>query len=102
MCRSLLNDPATVHDGDFVSEVSCHGEVMSDEQIRHSQRVLQLHQKIGDLRLYRTIECRKRLIQNQKLGFESQCASDGKPLTLAATQFRGRPPHNVWGKTNSF
>src|SRR5947199_10266552 len=56
------------HNGDLVSEVSSHGQVVGDEQIRHSQGALQLHQKIGDLRLHRTIESRERLIQNQEFG----------------------------------
>src|SRR5437899_1997549 len=102
LCRSLLNDPAAVHHGDLVSEVTCHSQVMRNEQICHSQRALQIHQEIGNLRLYRTIESRKRLIQNQELGLESQCASNGQSLALATTQLRGRPFHNVGGKTDSF
>src|SRR5438874_7842789 len=56
------------------------GQVMRNEQIRHPQRALQFHQEVGDLRLHRTIESRKRLIQNQELRLEGQCASDGQPL----------------------
>ncbi len=100
--RALLHDPATIHHGDLVSQVSGHGQVVRNEQIRHPQRALQLHQEIGDLRLHRTIESRKRLIQNQQLGLERQCASDGQPLALTTAQLGGKPLHNVWGKTNSF
>src|SRR5947209_6676179 len=37
LCRSLLNDPAAVHHGDLVSEVTCHSQVMRNEQICHSE-----------------------------------------------------------------
>src|SRR5258707_8526762 len=100
--RALLHDAAAIHHGDFVSQVSGHGQVMRNEQIRHPQGALQFHQEIGDLRLHRTIESRKRFIQNQELRLERQRASDGQPLALATAQLSGKPPHNVWGKTNSF
>src|SRR6266850_3120595 len=75
---------------------------MGNEQIRHPQRALQVHQEIGDLCLHRTIESRERLIQNQELRLERQCSSDGQSLALTAAQLAWRPLHNVWGKTNSF
>src|SRR6266436_3938558 len=100
--RALLHDAAAIHHGDFVSQVSGHGQVMRNEQIRHPERTLQLHQEIGDLRLHRTIESRERFIQNQELWLEGQRASDGQPLALTAAQLSGRPLYNVWRKTDSF
>src|SRR6266851_3450973 len=100
--RALLHDAAAIHHGDFVSQVSGHGQVMRNEQIRHPQGALQLHQEIGDLRLHQTIESRERLVQNQELGLERQRASDSQPLALATAQLRGRPVHDVRGKTHSF
>src|SRR5712664_840286 len=99
---ALLDNPAAIHHGDLVSKVSGHGQIMRDEQIRRPERGLQIDQKIGNLRLHRTIESRERLIENQEPGLERQCASDGQPLALTAAQLGRRPLHNVWGKTNSF
>src|SRR5256884_1581023 len=65
----------SIHNGDLVSQVSGHGQVMRNEQIRHPQRALQLHQEVGDLRLYRTIEGRKRLIQNRSEEHTSELQS---------------------------
>src|SRR6266567_338839 len=49
---TVLHDAAAIHYGDLISKMSCHGQVMRNEQIRHPQSALQLYQEIGDLRLH--------------------------------------------------
>src|SRR6266404_10004589 len=75
---------------------------MCNEQIRHSQRALQIHQEIGDLRLHGTIKGRQSLVQNQELRLQRQRPSDGQPLALPAAQLSGKPRRHAWRKTNSF
>ncbi len=75
---------------------------MCNEQIRHAQRALQIHQEIGDLRLHGTIKGRQSLVQNQELRLQRQRSSDGQPLALPAAQLSGKPRRHAWRKTNSF
>src|SRR6266571_4386521 len=49
---TVLHDAAAIHYGDLISKMSCHDQVMRNEQIRHPQSALQLYQEIGDLRLH--------------------------------------------------
>ena len=61
-----------------------HGEVMGDEQARHAQLRLQLHQQVENLRTHRNIQRAHRLVTHQQRRAQRQGAGDDNALALAA------------------
>ena len=57
-----LDDDPEIHDSDAVADVADHRKVMGDEQISQPHFLLQVFQKIDDLRLNGNIQCRDRFI----------------------------------------
>ena len=80
----MLDDLAVAHHGDFVGEVSGHGEVVGDEEKGCAERGLEFEKEIGDLRLNRAIESGEGFVENENFGLERERAGDGQPLALAA------------------
>ena len=85
--RRALHDLAEVHDGDVVGDVTHHGEIMRDEQIRQPAFRLQVGEQIQDLRLHRHVERADRLIAHHELRLDRQRPRDPHALPLAARQF---------------
>ncbi|MNL22118.1 hypothetical protein D3C87_1434460 [compost metagenome] len=81
---ALLHNAAKIHDRDAIRHVANHAHVMADEQIGQPQLVLKASHQVQHLRLHRYIECRCRLVTDQKLGLTCQSAGNGDALTLAA------------------
>ena len=61
---------------------------MRNEQIRKSQRGLQLQKKVDELSLDGYVNARKRLVQNQQFRIEGKRPCNGKALSLSAAEFR--------------
>ena len=82
--RSLLDDPAQIHDRDPVAQRPGEAEVVGDEDQRQVAAPLELEQHGEDLRPHRGVEHRDRLVADQPLGLEHQGRGDRDPLALAA------------------
>ena len=59
-------------------------KIVGNEQIRQVVLLLQIHQKIDDLRLNRHVERRDRLVAYDETGVKRQRAGDAYPLALSA------------------
>ena len=94
-CRSLGNfyDLANVHDGDAVTDVLNHTEVVGDEEIGEVKLVLELQEQIQDLGLHRDVKGRHRLVARSPPGREGQGPSDADALALTAAEGMGVAVH---------
>src|SRR6476469_784282 len=61
-----LHDLAEVHHRDTVADVLDQAQVVRDEEVRQIELLPQIHQEVDDLRLYGDVECRDRLVEDQK------------------------------------
>ena len=59
-------------------------QIMSDKQIRHAQLVLQFLEHIYHLRLNGHIQCRNRLVTDDKLRVYRECSCNTDTLSLSA------------------
>ena len=67
-CRSLFYYFALADHHQLMAENLDHCQVVTDKQIRQIVLLLQTAQQLYHLPLYRTIQCRGRLIQQDQLG----------------------------------
>src|SRR5207247_1899973 len=81
-----LDDLSEVHHRDAVADVPHHRKIVSDEQIRELEAILQVLEKVDDLRLDGHVECRDRLVANNELRLHGERAGDPDALTLAARE----------------
>src|SRR5207247_889897 len=68
--RSRLDDLAVPHDNDFAGERADDLEIVADEHISKPPPLLEITQKIDDLRLHRHIKGRSRLVENDEFWLE--------------------------------
>lgn len=66
---------------------------MRDEDEGEAHFTAQLVQQCDNLRLNRNIERRDRLVADDELRFQRQCAGNGDPLPLAAGELVRITPH---------
>ena len=83
---ALLHHDAPLQDGDAVSDLRHHAEVVSDEQQRRAAAALQVAQQRQHLRLRRDIQRRRRLVGDQHAGFQRQGRRDADALALPAAE----------------
>ena len=86
----FTNRPA-VHHRDAAGQLRHNREIVRYEQIGETERVAQIGEKIDDGRLNRDIECRYRLITNDKARTRCQCAGNRDTLALAAAELERIP-----------
>jgi hypothetical protein len=90
--RPRLDDAPAVHDKQPVTDARHHRQVVADEQERRAVLVHEVAEQGNDLRLYRHVERRGRLVGEQ----ERRPARDGHrqhhPLALPARQLIGKGP----------
>jgi hypothetical protein len=84
--RSLLDDPAQVHDGQPVGDVPGQAEVVGDDQDGQAEVADQAQQQGQDLAPDRGVEARHRLVGHQHARLQGQRPGDHHPLALAARQ----------------
>ena len=82
---SSFDDLPMVHDQDKVANVLDHSKIMRNEQIRNTQLILQILQKIDDLSLDAHIESADRLIANNETRLDGQGPGNADSLPLTAT-----------------
>src|SRR5438552_17057048 len=59
---------------------------MSDEEVRELEAILELLEKVDDLRLDRDVERRDRFVADDELGLDRERAGDPDALALAARE----------------
>ena len=84
--------PAKIHHGDPVAHRFHHSEIMGDEQQRQSKARLHVFQQIEDLSANRNVERRNRLVADDELGIEDECARNADALALSAGKFMRQAP----------
>lgn len=82
---------AQVHHRYPIGGVLDNAQVVSDEQEREVQFILEVHQEVHDLSLNGDIERADRLIGHDKSRIERQGAGDTDPLPLTAAELVGVP-----------
>jgi hypothetical protein len=85
-----FDDLAAVQNGDLIGEMYGHGEIVGDEEIGEAELGLEVEEEIGDLGLDGTVEGRESFVEEKELRFESEGASEGEALLLAATELVSR------------
>src|ERR1017187_4304842 len=85
----ILDDGATLHDGDLVGQAGDQREVMGNQDIGDSQALLETAEKGGDLGGERGIEAVEGLVEDDQLGLGHDGAGDGEALALSAAEFVG-------------
>ncbi|MOA02098.1 hypothetical protein D3C78_1215340 [compost metagenome] len=95
--RARLHDLALIDHGDLVGDIGHYAEIVGDEQHAHVQPALEIAQELQDLRLYRHIKRRRRLVGDQERGATDQRHGDHGTLAHAARQFEGIHVHDLLG-----
>ena len=83
---SLLHNFALRHDEYLVADMLDHCKVMGDEEIGQAELVLQVLQKIDNLRLHRDVERADRLVADDKVWLDREGAGDADALALASAE----------------
>ena len=92
--RSKLDDLAVVHDRHHIGHKLDDAQIVADEDIRQSARLLQVIQQIQNLCLDGNIECGNRFVADDELGFDRQGPCDSNPLALSTGKLM-RVSHEV-------
>jgi hypothetical protein len=81
---AAFHDLAAVeHDG-LVGELTHHGQVVADQDVRDGRLVADVGQEVEHLRLDRDIQCGDRFVEDQDGGLSRQRPGDRHPLPLTA------------------
>jgi len=62
LCDAFLYNPAEIHYGDAVRDVTNDADIVGYEQVGKAVLITEIHQQIDDLGLYRHIESTDRLV----------------------------------------
>mgnify|MGYP000178790586 CR=1 FL=1 len=87
--RALLDDAASVHDDHIVCHFGDDAEVVRDEHDRGIDLILQIAQKVEDLRLDRHVERRGGLVGDHPPRPAGQPQGGHQPLVHAAAHLEG-------------
>ncbi|MCY1498872.1 hypothetical protein D9M68_328690 [compost metagenome] len=85
--RAGLDQNAFLHHHDVVGDLGDDTEIMGNDEDRHSGLLLQFLEQGEHLGLHGDVECRRRLIGDQKVRTERQRHGDHDALTLTAGEF---------------
>ena len=81
-----LDHPAEVHHGNPLAKVGDHADVVGDQNEGLPRLLLERLHQVEDLRLDRHVERGDRLVGNDQLRVERECARDPDSLPLPAAQ----------------
>ena len=86
---SFFDDKAAVHNKEAVAQMLNDSEVMGDEKVGEAVFLLEIMQKINDLRLYTDIKSTDRFVENQHAWFYGESSRDTNSLPLSAAELMG-------------
>ena len=75
-----------------------HGEVVSDEHVRHAELVLEIVEQVHDAGLDRHVERRHRFVEHDQRRVEGERSSDPDSLALATGELVRKPARVVGGE----
>ena len=84
LCRGKLNKVTKIHHSNAIGEIFDHGKIVCDEDQGETHGLFEILKQIDDLSLHRNVECRNRLVTNDKLRLKGERARDTNTLSLAA------------------
>src|SRR5664280_488191 len=87
--RRVLDNLASIRDGDGLCHFSDDGEVVGNDENGHTQFLLQSAHQVQNLRLDGDIERRRGFIRDQELRIRGQCHGYHDPLTHTAAHLMG-------------
>ena len=87
LAGALLADAAGMHHRHAVGDVLDNADVVGDEEVGHAEFALQLFEQVNDLPLHADVQCRRRLVADDRFGLHRQRAGDGDALALATAEF---------------
>src|SRR5438552_2022175 len=97
--RALLDDVAFVHEHDFITEICCFRQIVSDEE----RCLTQARENFFELLLQRSahqwIERAQRFVKEEQFGRKHQCAHQTDALTLTAGKFDWISREQIAGKS---
>src|SRR6266566_4986053 len=99
-CRTLLHNSPCRYDRNCIRQVRHKRHVMGDEEIGERMRCLKVKQQVGNLRLCREVEARKRFVQHQQFWLQRERPRDGQSLSLPPAEFHHRAVCRVRRKAN--
>jgi len=76
--------PAKVHDSHSMAHVFHDSQIVGDKQASYSHLLLQVHQQVQNLGLYRHVQGAYRFVTDDKPGLEGDSPGDADPLPLSA------------------
>ena len=96
---ALLDDAPGIHHHHPIGDLCHHAQIVGDEQDRHAGALLQILEKIEDLRLDGDVECGRRLVGDQQFRVAGQGLGDHRALPFAAVgrHRHGRHRHAAFG-----
>ena len=95
---TLLHDPALFHDKHPVTKLVDDVEIVRDKEIAQVQFLTQVAQKLQDLRLDRHVQCRDRLVRDDKARSSDEGRCDAHSLSLSAGELRGPGVEALFGQ----
>ena len=85
----LAPRPTRIHHEHVIGDRRDHPEIVRDDDHRHTEFLLHLHQQLHQLRLHRRVERRRRLVGDEQLGLEGQRHRDHHALSHASRHLVG-------------
>ena len=82
-----FHDAAEIEHHHAMRNLAHDGQVVADEDHRHAEIGLQLHDQVDDLRLDGNVERADGLVADDELGLDDHGARDADALVLAAGEF---------------
>ena len=79
-----------------------NAEVVADHQIGQAELVLQIQQKVDDLRPDRNVQCRDGFVQHHDFRSQNQRAGNADALALAARKLMRKAPPLFGRQANAF
>jgi hypothetical protein len=87
--RAELHDSSEIHHGHPAADVLDQPQIVGNEQIRELQLLLQIHERVDDLRLHRHVERGDRFIEDEERWVQRERARQADALALTAAELVG-------------
>jgi hypothetical protein len=98
---SDLDDAAEIHDRDAVAQMIDDAQVVADEDEREAELAAEVGKEVEDLGADRHVETRHRLVRDEQLRPDRECAGDADALPLAPRQLARQACGEAWAETDA-
>jgi hypothetical protein len=86
-----VEDDVTAHEDDPLDEALDRSELVRDIEDGHRELAVKAVEKLGERLLRFDVDARRRLVEDEKLGFRGERLGDERTLLLSAGKARQRP-----------